>query len=601
MDDSHVGKLLSILMFTIICSLTIIILITPAATTYEISIYSAYPFYFWFLVIVSLFSGIIILVRSYLNENERNKWIFGFLGILITNFILLSLPLIRNYFIFGRGDILSHIGYMKNILITGHIGSDMYPILHILGVDTFLLSNISLNRVTMIFPVLFSLFYIMAFYMLFKQLFEDKKDIILGMVISSILLLSTFQTVFAPNAEALLLIPFFLYCYFNSRKSNNRFAFAIITVSLAFFMTFLHPLISITLILTLLIIEVSSSIYSKFYSKTKFNIRNPYTLITIITVIFFMWQSYAYLIVQSLKNVFNWLIGESGESQLQTYSSVISYGKPNIMDLCVTMFNTYGQWIVITLISLIMILYLVRNRNKLNFVNIFSSLGFLFFVLWSAVTISFVYIFGFGRTYALAIIMATFLVFAFMKLILSNKNKIINKKGVKATILCLILLPILFFSTFNLYYSPVIKTPNEQVTASEYYGMQTFFEKRDSNFYIYEFGLSQKRFNDAIYGAYDKNQAIEQQLHVNTKNVRYANTTPIDHFGYGNYTSIADYYNKTSYLLINDLGKETYPEIYPQYVDKWRFTPNDFSKLNVDRGASLIYDNANLEIYLIGS
>lgn len=600
MDDSHVGKVLSILMFTIICLLSIIILVTPPATTYEISIYSVYPFYFWFLVIVSLFSGITILIRSYLNENERNNWIFGFVGILITNFILLSLPLIRNYFIFGRGDILSHIGYMKNILITGYIGSDMYPILHILGVDTFLISNINLNRVTMIFPVLFSLFYIISFYLLFKQFFEDK-DVILGMVISSILLFSFFQTVFMPNAEALLLIPFFLYCYFSSRKSNNKFAFAIITVILASFMTFLHPLISVTLILMLLIIEVSNSIYSKFYSKFKSKIRNPYTLITIITIIFFMWQSYAYLLVQSLKNVFNWLIGESGETQLQTYSSVISYGKPNLTDLLITIFNTYGQWIIITLISLIVILYLIRNRNKLNFVNIFSSLGFLFFVFWSALTISFVYIFGFGRTYALAVIMATFLVFAFMKLVLSNKNRTINKKGVKAAILCLILLPLLFFSTFNLYNSPLVKTPNEQVTASEYYGMQTFFENRNANFYTYEFGLSQKRFNDAIYGTYDKNQSIEKQLHVNRKNVRYTNTTPIDHFGYGNYTSIADYYNKTSYLLINDLGKETYPEIYPQYVDKWRFTPNDFSKLNVDQGASLICDNGNLEIYLIRS
>ena len=601
MDDSHVGKLLSILTFIIVCLLTIIILITPSATTYELSIYNAYPSSFWFLVISSLFLGIIILIRSYLNKNERNNWIFGFLGILITNFILLSLPLIRNYFIFGRGDVLSHIGYMKNILISGYIGSDMYPILHILGVDTFLISNIGLNRVTMIFPVLFSVFYIISFYMLFKQLFEDEKDVILGMVISSLLLLSTFQTLFAPYTEALLLIPFFLYCYFNSRKSNNKFAFAIITVTLAFLMTFLHPLISVTLILSLLIIEVSNSVYSKFYSKTKFNIRSPYTLIAIITIIFFMWQSYAYLLIQNLKNVFNWLIGESGETQLQTYSSVISYGKPNIIDLLVTIFNTYGQWIIITLISLIMILYLIKNRNKLNFVNIFSSLGFLFFVFWSAITISFVYMFGFGRTYALAIIMATFLVFAFIKLILSNKNKIINKKGVKSIILCLILLPLLFFSTFNLYSSPIIKTPNEQVTADEYYGMQTFFEKRNTNFYIYELGLSQKRFNDAIYGTYDKNQVIENQLHVNRKNLRYVNTTPIDHFGYDNYTSIMDYYNRTSYLLINDLGKETYPEIYSQYVDKWRFTPNDFSKLNMDQGVSLICDNGNLKIYLIRS
>lgn len=598
MFKDNILKLLSIINFFIILVLLTIILSTKSVSAYEISIYGAYPFYFWGLVILSLLIGIIIMIKCYLNEKESNMWIFGFLGILLTNIVLLSLPLIRNYFMFGRGDVLTHIGYMKNILITGYVGSNMYPILHILGVDTFLISNIGLNRVTMMFPLFFSVFYSISFYILFKKVFENKKDIILGMVPASLLLLSTFQTLFAPNAEALLLIPFFLYCYFNSRKSDNEYAFTIITIILALLLTFLHPLVSISVIFILLLIEVSSFIYSK-YSKNNSKLRNPYTLITIMAIIFLMWQSYAYLIVQNLKRVFKWFIEESGQSQLQNYSSTLAYGKPNLLDLICTVLNTYGSWIIVSLIALVTILYLVKNKNRLNFVNIFSSLGFIFFIFWSFLTLSFVYIFGFSRTYALAILIAIFLVFTFLKIILSTKNK--TKKKVKTMFLCLIFIPLIFFSTFNLYYSPPIKTPNEQVTASEYVGMQTFFEIRDDNFLVYEFGLSQQRFFDGIYGTYDKNLTTSNKLNIDNKNLKFTNTTPIDHFGYNNYSSVINYYNQTSYLLINDLGKETYPILYPHYKDKWRFTPYDFKKLNNDSGLSLVYDNANLEIYIIRS
>ncbi len=597
MNNSQIGKLISIMAFTIISLLTAISVITRPAITYEISIYDAYPFYFWVLVIFSLFIGITILIRSYSYENERDNWIFGFLSILLTNSILLLLPLLRNYFMFGRDDVMSHIGYMKDILITGHIGSNMYPIIHILGLNTFFTSGIGFEKITMVFPLIFSIFYILSFYLLLNQIFEKKKDVILGLVPASLLLYGTVNTFFSPNTEAFLLIPFFLYSYFNSRRGDKKFKFALITIFTVFLITFMHPLVSVILILMLLIVEISMTIYSKFYSKNK--IRNSYTLITLMLVIILMWQSYAYIIVQSLKSVFNWLILESGTSQLQTYSSVIAYGKPTLINLLLTVFYTYGQWIIMTLISVIILLYFVKNKNKLKFINIFSSLGFTFFLICSFATFSSVFIFGFGRYYVMVILMAVFLVSTFLKVFLKTENKILNVRYMKASILCLILLPILFFSTFNMYYSPFINVPNEQVTASEYFGMQTFFQKRNDNFLTYEYGLSQKRFNDGIYGIYDRNGTIEKMLNVDRKNLRYSNTDPIDHFGYSNYTSISDCYNETSYLLINSLGKEIFPEIFPQYKDKWRFTPEDFEKLDDDHGLFKVYDNSNLDVYFI--
>lgn len=575
-----------------------IIAVTPTATGYEISIYDAYPIYFWGLIIFAQLMGITILIRSYLNEEERSNWKFGFLGLLVTNFIILSLGIIRNYFILGRNDVLSNIGLMNDILITGSINQNLYPITHIYGAEFFFIPNIQLNMISLILPIIFSLFFIISYYALFNRIFEDKKNVILSMVPSSLLLYSFYHSSFAPNQIAFLLIPFFLYSYFSSRKSDHKFQFAIITILLAILITLTHPLICFMMIIFLFIVELSNIFSTKFLNYQE--LRQPYNIILIMLIIFFMWQGIAYLFFNKFVKVFSWLTGDIiGTSQVDTYTSLISYAQPDILYLLNSLFSIYGQLIIIGLISFVTIVYLLKNRHQLNFFNVLFSSAFTFFILWSAITATIIYVFGFSRTYLVAMVMAVFLFFTFLEKFLSSKNEFLNKKHIKTLILCLIFVPLILISNFNLYYSPNIKTPNEQVTLTEYVGMQTFLKNRDDNFKTYEYGLSQTRFFDAIY-YYTSNEVTLKKVNISVKNLRYKSTMPIDHFGYDNYTSQIDYYNKTSYLLINDLGKEQYPAIYPQYRDKWRFTPSDFEKLNNDNSLSLIYENSNLEIFIIG-
>lgn len=595
MDNIYIGKIISIITFLLIFLCTIIIALTPTATGYEISIYNAFPFYFWGLIIFAQLMGILILFRSYLNEFEQSNWKYGFLSILLTNSILLSIALIRNYFILGRNDVLTLIGFMNNILITGSFGQDLYPMLHILGVETFLVPGLGLNILTLIYPLIFSLFAIISFYLLFNRIFEDKKNVILAMIPASILLFGSFQTTLSPNQETFLLIPFFLYSYFCSRQSNKKFQFAIITLIFALLITLSHPLVAVIIILLLIIIEFSSNISAMLTPKNT-KIRSPYNIIIYMLIIFVMWQSLLYLFIKDLKQVFNWFGGqETASSQLQLFSLILVNGKPHLLDVIYTFFSIYGQLIIMGLIAIITIIYLLKNKEKLNFFNIFSSIGFIVFSIWSAITLVVIHIFGFQRIYVITILFTIFLAFTFLQAFLSSKNKILNKSYVKPLILCLIFIPLIFFSNFNLYFSPPIKTPNEQVSSSEYFGMQTFFEIRDDNFKVIEYGLSQTRFFNAIY--YYGN--ISNGSIISSKNLAYENSTPIDHFGYDNYTSIIDYYNRTSYLIVNDYGKELYPGIYPEYKDKWKFTPEDFDKLNEDKRLSLIYDNSNLQIYFM--
>ena len=590
------AKLESILSITGFISiiLTLIVLINyPTASGYEFSIYDAYPLYFWFLIIFSFFIGISILiinsVRNYENKYYENKFrFFGFLIVLLVNFILLTIPIARGYFIFGRGDVLIHIGYIKDIMNSGVVGTNMYPMEHILvSLLSFLTVMDHLSIFLAIIAVMFFIFYIVSSYMLLGLFIKDNSKIF-ALAFLSIPVFGTYHTFFAPYAQFIFLIPFFLYVYFRSRQKNNQSKFTVLAVIMAIFLTFFHPIGIIVTILALLIIELSKNLNFKVFKSSKVLIsRRPYNLVAIMLIIFFMWQSYTYFLVKSISKIYGSLTGEVITSQLQDYQGLISYGKPNLYDLLSFIFYKYGNWIILTVLALICILYLLyllKNKQKLNFYYIYFSTGFIFFLIATVFTFSSANVFGFIRMYAVAIMFATFLGY-FLIYRLLNENVSLNFKKYIKFCLCLILIFTVYISVFNVYYSPITKAPNDQVTASEFDGMKTFFSIRDSTVSALELGLFQYNFYDAIYGSNAQKKSVVWRENL------------VDHFGYDKFNSISDSYNRSYYLILNEVGKESSFVINPQYKDKWKFNQDDFNKLNLDNKVQLIYEYGNLEIY----
>jgi hypothetical protein len=74
---------------------------------------------------------------------------------------------------------------------------------------------------------------------------------------------------------------------------------------------------------------------------------------------------------------------------------------------------------------------------------------------------------------------------------------------------------------------------------------------------------------------------------------------PPDHFGYNMTSSLGSFYNEPHYFLLTNAGKFYYPNIYPEFPQKWRFDANDFERLKTDVSVQQIYDNGNLDIRLI--
>ena len=173
---NRILKIITIIAFIFIILASIIIAKTPPASDYEISIYDAYPGYFWVFIITSIFMGQIILLKSAFSSDKNDKiWVSGFLAILTTNVILLFMPFIRGYATYGRGDVLSHIGYIKDILRTASFGTNnFYPLDHIVTASLSYITSINVEPAVNIIPPIFSLFYIISIYFLARQIFERK-------------------------------------------------------------------------------------------------------------------------------------------------------------------------------------------------------------------------------------------------------------------------------------------------------------------------------------------------------------------------------------------------------------------------------------------
>ena len=564
-------------------------------------------------IILSTFTGTLILLQSHISKLKNNYWILGFAAILMSNFILLTLPVIRNYIIFGRGDILTHIGWMKNIVLNGSFGTDMYPNIHVLGTVIHYFSGITLeNMSTLIFPV-FSIFYILSFYLLYSEILKDKSNVVLAMVFTSIMVFGTSQTSFAPFNLSFFTIPIFIYLYIKE-KATKELNFKILLLIAVPFLLLFHPLTSLLLLISMIIIEFSWYIHSKIVKSVKINRSDvEYSWkFSFILIIFFIagliiWKSYFYQIQNGIDTFYSFFV--NGASPNLSSTIAVAH-KANLKDIISSILFIYGNWIVIFIASLLSI-YVLIKRNlfsiklrsfkmfdiflSLENYQIYSIIGFLFFSFISI----FVYIklplFGFTRIIQFSILFANFLIFSLFYLILKSRRRTLNfNKYIKIIVISIFLFPIICFSTFNLYLSPYTITPNEQVTASEINGMETFFTYKDNKIPIFELGLSQYRFLAYIKGE-EADQHGQDIYMANISNS--TRTAPIDHFGFNNNTSPGQYYNGTVYMIINSLGEESNPALYPGYENVWRFTPNDFLKLNESQQIMLIYNDGNLKIY----
>jgi len=590
-------KIISLISFFLILLVLTMIVEAGPASSYEFSIYDAYPGDFWIFILSAIFCGSIVILGSAIVPSKNNYWHFGLFAILISDVILLFIPVIRGYYIYGSGDVLTHIGLMKEILGTFRIGTNLYPVDHLLGVIIHVISGLSLPDITLIIPPFFSLFFILSMYFVGKTMFHTKFELLVFVTLSSILMAGNGQLAFVPNAQSVLLIPLFLYLALKMYYGVNTKKYHFLLLLISFLIVLYHPLVTIMIILILCLMQIVQYIQEKYERKVLKKVNYIYAIFFIVAV-FSIWSTYLRMATKVVEPIINHILGDvKTQSELEKNVNLLSQVKIDPIYLIKLILNFYGKWMILGILALLcigLIFKSIKNRKtKPDFYMGFSIMGYIVLFMLSFAMLVTNGSFGFGRVYSFANLFTLLIIPTGIYLLLYNnpidtsikRTTVIKLFGVIFIIFC-----VTYFSIFTLFLSPIVTTANQQVPRSDYSGMNTFFLFRDESFPTMELGAVSNRFYDAIYGP----SAPRLNIYNN-----YTLTVPPGHFGYQNRTLTRNYSLYPKYLLLNDLGRGFYPHLYPEFKNNWHFLAKDFEQLQSDTNIQVVYTNRNLEVFLL--
>lgn len=602
---SHTGHYNSILKSFIIIVIIVmclsiysIISFTPLED-YSISIYDTIPAFF--LTAILLYSiGASILIFTPIERRDAIFSGYFIISIVIATFAFL--PKIMGYYIEGRGDVLTHVGHITDILNSGHISTyNFYPQDHVIAAVTTMICGQNIPDLLLIIPQFFFCIYILSFHMLFKVLFERKKDTILADVLLLIPVTGSLLHWFAPYIQALCLLPLSLYLIYRVNQ-NRSFVIACIIYLSSF--VYFHPLSAIYLLILLsicLFLIVFSRKKDLFVNKRLKSVNlMRRTVLTIILVsgLFFIINFNILLLTRGVEAIYDSAFTVDAiqkQTQIQSYTALLSYADVSFIEFLTLVANTYGQYIIIASIYVIYIGYLIFDKKKLLRQNIHFIEYIVFFILLmtlAVIQLFFSDTFDYSRFLRVSIFFYPIVIVEIFNAVfdvIKNNNKPHIKKYIFNIVIFGIILSILYFSVFNVYLSPTVKSEGQHVTFNEFKGMEWFFQFRDPSINIYELGLSQTRFHEAIFG-----------LNKLKHNIKSGDSVlPLPHFGNETYVQMSDHDDEYQYFLITTLGRSYYVKMYPEYKDKWKFTDVDFSKLNNQETVHKIYVNQVLEIYFI--
>ena len=586
-------KILVLLGFISISVALFIISVTPPAPGYEMYITKAYPPYFWFFIILAISCGMFILVRQSFSDKRSDWWVGGLILIILTNLIIYFLPVVRGYALYGRGDVVHHLGYVRDILFTGNFGEDnIYPISHILTVTLTYILNIDPKLAITISPAIFYILYIIGVYLLATIVSNNRGQVLLTSALGGVLLFSYYGSMFLPTHFSLSIIPLILFLFYKKSKSlDQAFSIEVLFIILLLLIPFFHPVTSVQLIITFLIFPLSLFI-SNFLNK-KINLspnilpnqyRKSILPAILVFVTFFIWFSYQSFFYYTVKHVYKFLILEIGTPPIENYQSMWVKANLTFYEFLKILLKSYGHELIYAALALIALLILLKNafsKKNLSIEMIFFSLMFIVFSVEF-----FPFLFGdliFSnpqREFEWALVASTVLNGMFYHQYISDRwhkrNYSLVKKALPITFLFILIIISVVIGIFSFYSSPLMGEINSQVTHAELQGMRWYINHQNDA----------KIFTLCKYTYWGITAALlgKENCFPNSKFF-----DPPDHFGYK-----GDRFNSNGYLIIADYERRYREEVWPKGGS---FEKNDFLMLESDPKKSLVFTNKTMQIW----
>lgn len=553
--------------------------LTPLANSYEISIFNAYPLYIWIFLFISIAIAILLI----LNTSKKVGVIVGVLILVYVNFVFLLLPFLRNYALYGRSDPVSHLGYMKDIILSNHISqSNFYPISHVMVVNWNFLTDLNINNLILFTPAIFYILYFVGLYLFAKEITNKTYELLLVLIFGSVLLFTCYSSLFIPNHLSFDLIPLILFLILRSKNDiKNGVSYSLLFIISLFTTTFFHPLTSLNLLVIIIIMLVAILITRNDY-KTSFNFRDFINPIFLVGVSFLAWISSKTVFNTNIKRTYDWLAYDIGTPTIDNYRDSLASSNLSLTEVLSKIFLSFSHEIIYMLLSLIAMLFLIREvifKKKFKFNYIFLILSFSVFILLSGLFL--LGSLGFNnplREYSYVLLFGIIMISIFFSKHLYNSS--IEKKRIIKSFLFIIILFSSVIGFYSTYASTTTGETNIQVTNAEFVGTNWFFDNiktySRSAYRIYEIDRSINRFSDYYYG-------IDNPRKFSRGIFRPAPER-------GNFT------NETGYLVLNEYIIQRYTTYSP---DNLYYSKTDLNNLKNNKLLGRVYDNDDTQIWIV--
>ena len=578
------------------------------ATGYESSIYRSTPGPVWILLILSLVCGLgIIIHQVYHGHIEKSRaWLLGLLLILLCYTIVLSMHIIRGYLLWGRGDVLWHLGTTRDVIQTGHVfPSNYYPVSHILVAQLSLVSGVDAIEFFRLLPVFFSVLFVVFSYCLARLVLPGKGQVILATVASTVFV-HRWYVAFGTSNLAIMMLPlaFFIVLKFTSSSDfRNRVAVTI----LLFIIVLVYPPFHMQPALSIFIFIVTIPLFPALY---RWLTKAPDELFpasprwrTIVPVFIMVWWLAwvsSFPIYDSFsKNIYTLLIAP-GTTPLQSMVSNLSnavqmgYGTFDVINGFV---RVYGNTLLYLILAVIAFPVITKQLSKRpNLIRLYSFYGpMMIFVLLMIGLFVVQNFFSPNRVLVYVIILCIM----FVGFMLSELFDLARTSW-RGTIVSRYVLPIgvtAFLSLisvigiFMVYDSPDTYNLGQQVTNSEASTMEYLVRSTDKSMPIidyYSVGMEDYWY---LMPGNGTPRSIWNSPLTWTTNLRF-------HFGYDKEPSLGASISGNKYMLINDRFREQYVEVFPEVAEQ-RFLPNDFQKLEGDFTLDKVYTNGGVDCWFI--
>lgn len=606
----NIDKALATTGFLSVFVALIVIARTPLATGYELSIYYAYPAYFWFLFIASTACGIGILLHQAFAAQKSRWWLAGLLLVIFSNSVFLGLPFFRGYAFFPAGDAMNHVGRMKDIMATGHIGQEnFYPLIHLLGVSLLNITGLSYAAVTNLLFVFFTMIYLLNVYLLATVVANHRGQIILITAFASPLVFSYLHTLVHPSTMSIFMVPLLLYFYHRRQKVRSEQAATImISLLLALVIAFFHVVTAIFAIASILTLNLSGVLYRRIVRHKE--IAPQGSTITVKDYIIPITSLVAFLIWLLPHPVIMWRLGAVRYFLLYgTHTPLFTkqmemLGMAGItaaqtIELFIARYGAIFMYGIIAGIAVLIVLRMSLSRKAppepMHF-----NYAVLFVVGLSASVVS---LFGYTGEYDPVRISRFFLILApiVSGLVLYDfitrqqpfhldRLKMGRKVLIAITVILIIVAGVL--SIFNAYDSPWVVRRNIQVSHMEIAGTAWFGNHRDrSTVVAMRWPTHLRQFEDFNFG-------LESRPFPRAS----VDPEPIpSHFGYDQSTSIAESYEFQDRYLLTCQGGVIFPMVLPESARHKvsQYTEEDFARLSADSTAAELYANGEFQVWRV--